>query len=76
MLVHSLMPHSSPSNSILQLAKTIIVLEDVPAEVCDTCGEKYFTPDVSRKIELKVSEILTDGKAERQMSVPVASLVG
>lgn len=60
----------------LQKQGQLIVLEDVPAEVCDTCGEKYFTPDVSRKIELKASEILTGGKAKRQMTVPVASLAG
>lgn len=58
----------------VQKAGRLMVLEDVPAEVCDSCGEQYFSPEVSRKIEMKVSEILETGKADREMTVPVASV--
>ena len=29
----------------------LVIIEDVPAGVCNQCGEKYFTAEVSRKME-------------------------
>ncbi len=29
----------------------IVIIRNVPALVCDKCGEKYFSADVSRKID-------------------------
>ncbi len=31
--------------------KGILVLEDVPAEICVLCGEKWFSDEVMQKIE-------------------------
>jgi YgiT-type zinc finger domain-containing protein len=28
-----------------------VIIKDVPAEVCIQCGERYFTPEVSKKME-------------------------
>lgn len=29
----------------------LVVIEDVPAEVCQQCGEKYFSPEVYKAME-------------------------
>jgi YgiT-type zinc finger domain-containing protein len=29
----------------------LVVIEDVPAEVCRQCGEKYFSPEVYKEME-------------------------
>jgi len=48
-----------------------VILTDVPAEVCTQCGECYFTPEVSRKMEeLATLDRLPD---EHFVQVPVRS---
>ena len=29
----------------------MISIKDVPAYICENCGEAYFTPEISRKID-------------------------
>jgi YgiT-type zinc finger domain-containing protein len=29
----------------------VVVIKDVPAYVCEQCGEEYYTPAISRKID-------------------------
>jgi YgiT-type zinc finger domain-containing protein len=29
----------------------VVVIKDVPAYVCEQCGEAYYTPEISRKID-------------------------
>lgn len=33
-----------------------VIVRDVPAEVCTQCGEQYFTPEVSRRLEELVKQ--------------------
>lgn len=39
----------------------VIVIKDVPAYICENCGEAYFTAETSRKID-KVMEDFHKGK--------------
>ena len=48
----------------------LIVIEEVPAKVCNECGEKYYSAEVSRKME----KIATEGKGEKVIEVPLARL--
>lgn len=34
----------------LSHAGTMLVVQGVPAEVCDNCGERYFDEDVTRRL--------------------------
>ncbi len=34
----------------------VVVIENVPAEVCAQCGEEYIRPEVARKIQRLVWE--------------------
>lgn len=48
-----------------------VILTDVPAEVCHQCGERYFSPEVSKRLEeLATLEKVPD---ESSVQVPVRS---
>ena len=49
----------------------IFILENVPAEVCRQCGEKYFDPDTVRKMDAIVTAA---PGSQRHDQVPVYSL--
>ena len=47
----------------------LIVIEDVPADVCNLCGEEAVSPDISKKIDRLIL-----GQPKSQTVVPVFSL--
>jgi HTH-type transcriptional regulator / antitoxin MqsA len=49
----------------------LIVIEDVPAKVCENCGEKYFSAKVSKQIDVLLE---STGEVKRKLEVPVFSL--
>ena len=51
----------------------LMIIKDVPAQVCAQCGEKYFDAEVSRQMEhivLKGDEVSTS------VTVPVFGFAG
>lgn len=44
-------------NYMVDLEKTIIIIKDVPAKVCDQCGEQYFDDETSQNIEKIVNKL-------------------
>lgn len=46
-------------NYILDLNNTIIIIKDVPANVCTKCGEKYFDDNVMENLEKIVNNLRT-----------------
>ena len=48
----------------------MFVIEEVPAKVCNECGEKYYSAEVSRAME----KIAIEGKKEKVIEVPLARL--
>jgi HTH-type transcriptional regulator / antitoxin MqsA len=55
----------------LRIGDKLFVVEKVPAKVCNHCGEKVFTPVVTRKLQNLVKR---RRKAPRILKVPVFSL--
>jgi len=53
----------------------LIVIRNVPALVCDTCGERQYSLETSREIDHLVEEIEQTGHAEEELKVPVVSMV-
>lgn len=49
----------------------IVVLKDVPAGVCEVCGEQYFKAEVVKAME-KAAQIRT--KARKTIQIPVRKL--
>jgi YgiT-type zinc finger domain-containing protein len=54
-----------------QWGEKIIVFEDVPAEVCQQCGEIYFLPEV---LEMMDAVTMGEEKPKATISVPIYSL--
>jgi YgiT-type zinc finger domain-containing protein len=46
----------------------LIVIEEVPAEVCNRCGEKYLSAEVDAGVEQLLK---SNPKAEKTITVPV-----
>lgn len=44
------------TNLVIKVDEEIISIKDVPALICENCGERYFTPEVSRKIDEVMKE--------------------
>ena len=36
---------------IVRVESEALVIRDIPAYVCEECGEAYYTPDISRRID-------------------------
>lgn len=44
-------------NYIVDMDKTIVIIKDVPANVCKQCGERYFDDEVMEKLEKVIENI-------------------
>jgi hypothetical protein len=52
------------------------MVNDVPCEVCDFCGEQYFKADVLKKIERDYNDIYIAGKKTmKEIRIPVEEFV-
>ena len=52
--------------------KRLVIIEDVPAKVCNECGERYYSATVSRLME----EIAMRRKVDKYVEVPLFRLSG
>ncbi len=50
----------------LQREKTTVLIKDVPAEVCDNCGEYYLSEEISQRV-LKQAESAMTNHAELEV---------
>jgi len=55
----------------LRCGGELVVIEEVPAVVCENCGEQVFTPEVTRQVQALAQQ---REEAERTILVPVLSL--
>ena len=56
----------------LRLKEDLIVIDDIPADVCEYCGEKVLSPDVVDSVR-KIYENRDKEKMKKVLSVPVYS---
>jgi YgiT-type zinc finger domain-containing protein len=56
----------------LWLERGLIAIEEIPARVCQQCGEQFYAEEVTRKIERLIED--PSAQATRQILVPVFSL--
>lgn len=45
----------------------LYVIKDVPVEVCSQCGEKYYSAEISKKID----NLVQSGEPKETIKVPV-----
>ena len=55
-------------------ASHLVVISNVPAGVCNQCGEKYFKPEILKKMDYIYHDIFDSQKPERMLTIPAASL--
>ncbi len=53
---------------IRQWSGQVIVIENVPAQVCEQCGERYYSAAVCRELDRLMD---TAGDSDTRLSVPV-----
>ena len=46
---------------VAKVGDEVISIKDVPAHICENCGEAYFSPEISRKID-EVMSAFHNGK--------------
>lgn len=49
----------------------LVIIENVPAKVCNECGERYYAAKVVRQME----QLAKQERKERELRVPVMTLV-
>lgn len=54
--------------------KEPIALNNVPALVCQQCGEEYFDAKTEQAIDKKIQAVLKAKASFKKMTVPVVSL--
>jgi YgiT-type zinc finger domain-containing protein len=42
---------SGKTEFVARVENEVIVVKEVPAYVCEQCGEAYYTPEISRKLD-------------------------
>ena len=58
----------------LRRGDRLIVIKNVPALVCDACGERQYSLEVSREIDRLLEEIERTGQYEEEIKVPIVSM--
>jgi YgiT-type zinc finger domain-containing protein len=58
----------------LRRGDRLIVIKNVPALVCNACGEQQYTLETSREIDRLLKKIEQTGQAEEELRVPVISM--
>lgn len=55
--------HMLPGHTSMTLTRdqTTIVVEQVPSELCDNCGEAYISGDVAKALEAIVEQAVSAG---------------
>ena len=64
--------HETHTQYIYKHDGKMLIINDVPCEQCDYCGEQYFKAGVLEKIEADFLEVYSAGrKSTSQIIVPV-----
>lgn len=54
----------------------LIVVEDIPAQVCGACMEQFYDDDTAEALRRLTAEGFASAKARREVLVPIYSLEG
>lgn len=62
--------------AIWQNDDSLVVVEDIPARVCNQCMEQFYDEDVSDALRVLMERAFPVAEAKKVISVPVFSLEG
>ena len=58
--------HNGFANVTLEREKSIIIIKQVPAEICNNCGEYYLNEEITESL-LKKAEVVVQSKVELEV---------
>jgi len=61
--------HKGKTEFVTKVGDGVISIKNVPAYVCENCGEAYFTPEIGRKID----EVMKEFHEDRLLVHPIAA---
>ena len=61
--------HRGVTEYVTKVECSVLVIKNVPALICDICGEAYLTPESSREID----KIVKDFREGRLLAKPIAA---
>jgi len=67
---------STAVNTAIWQGDDVALVEDIPALVCQTCGEQFYDDDVSDALRKLSENGFPESEAEKTIEVPVFSLKG
>jgi YgiT-type zinc finger domain-containing protein len=53
--------HSGKAVVTLERGKTTVVIKDVPAEICENCGEYYLNEETTAKVQELAEQAVRQG---------------
>ena len=68
--------HEGRTEFIARAGDGVIVIRDVPALVCDRCGEAYYSAEVSRKIDAVMVDVHSGRLCCRPLAAGEVKLTG
>jgi len=67
---------SATVRTAIWMGDRLVVVEDVPAQVCQGCSDQFYDDDVSRALRRLAEDGFPAAQAAREITVPVFSLDG
>ena len=53
--------HDGKTTVTLERERTTVVIKDVPAEICENCGEYYLNEEVTQKVQQLAEQAVQQG---------------
>lgn len=60
-------------NSAIWQGERLVVVEAIPALLCDACGERFYDDETVTQLDLLQGDGFRDDQADRFLAVPVIS---
>jgi YgiT-type zinc finger domain-containing protein len=68
--------HPAAVKTAIWRGERLFVVEDIPAQVCESCMEQYYDEETTEALRRLTEEGFTSLEPDRQIVVPIFSLEG
>lgn len=49
-------PRSGLTTVVLEKGPSLVIFKEVPAQICDNCGERYFAGEITERLLMEANE--------------------
>jgi len=67
---------ASVVKTAIWIEERVYIVEDIPAQVCDSCVEQFYDEDVTDAIRRLTERGFPAAEAKREITVPIFSMQG